>query len=79
MWDFAGVRSKIMPVSVSILFLYLCSIPWWTEKLVIWTVIVAFDFATGFGLEYLWPVWLIFQSVADAYNINIWNNLWIVC
>lgn len=38
------------------------------KLLVIWMVIVALDFAAGFRLEYFWPVWLMLQSVADAYK-----------
>ncbi|XP_055346255.1 macoilin-like isoform X2 [Paramacrobiotus metropolitanus] len=38
------------------------------KLLLIWMVIVALDFAAGFRLEYFWPVWLMLQSVADAYK-----------
>jgi hypothetical protein len=33
-----------------------------------WIVIVALDFATGFRLEYMYPCWLMVQSVIDAYK-----------
>ena len=38
------------------------------KLLIMWMVIVALDFACGFRLEYFWPVWLMLQSVADAYK-----------
>lgn len=47
---------------------FLCSIFMAGKLLIMWMVIVALDFACGFRLEYFWPVWLMLQSVADAYK-----------
>lgn len=45
-----------------------CSIFVAVKLLVVWMVIVGLDFAAGFRLEYFWPLWLMLQSVIDAYK-----------